>query len=66
MDFTIDEISAQAAQTARDFANRYIRPNVMIWDEAQEFPLHVFKEMGSFTHGCTGAGKLWRNRFGIF
>lgn len=65
MDFTIDEISTQAAHTARDFANRYIRPNVMIWDEAQEFPLHVFKEMGKLglmgvlvpeNYGGTGLG----------
>jgi alkylation response protein AidB-like acyl-CoA dehydrogenase len=65
MDFIQDEISLQAAQTARDFANMHIRPNLMVWDESQEFPLQVFKEMGKLglmgilvpeTYGGTGLG----------
>ena len=46
MDFTVSEITQQVAQTARDFANQHIRPHVMTWDESQEFPVSVFKEMG--------------------
>ncbi len=46
MNFEISEITAQVAQSARDFAHQYIRPNVMKWDESQEFPVGVFKEMG--------------------
>jgi alkylation response protein AidB-like acyl-CoA dehydrogenase len=46
MNFTVSEITQQVAQTARDFANQYIRPHVMEWDETQEFPVQVFKEMG--------------------
>jgi alkylation response protein AidB-like acyl-CoA dehydrogenase len=46
MDFATDELTNQVAQTARDFAIRHIRPNVMKWDESQEFPVHIFKEMG--------------------
>jgi alkylation response protein AidB-like acyl-CoA dehydrogenase len=46
MDFGTDELTNQVAQTARDFAIRHIRPNVMKWDESQEFPVHIFKEMG--------------------
>ena len=46
MDFEIDDITQQVALTARDFANKYIRPHVMEWDEPQHFPLEVFKEMG--------------------
>src|SRR5215510_13635847 len=46
MDFQISDITAQVAQTARDFAQQYIKPRVMEWDETQEFPVHVFKEMG--------------------
>ena len=34
------------AQSARDFANQHIRPYVMKWDESQEFPVQLFKEMG--------------------
>ena len=33
-------------QMVRDFAEKEIRPNVMIWDESQEFPVHVFKKLG--------------------
>ena len=46
MNFEVSEITQQVAQTARDFAQQYIRPNVMVWDESQEFPIPVFKEMG--------------------
>lgn len=46
MNFEISELTQQVTQTARDFAQQHIRPYVMDWDESQEFPLHVFKEMG--------------------
>jgi alkylation response protein AidB-like acyl-CoA dehydrogenase len=46
MEFRPTELTEQVAQTARDFANQYIRPHVMDWDESQEFPVSVFKEMG--------------------
>ena len=53
MDFQTDELTLQIAQTASDFARRYIKPYVMEWDETQEFPVHVFKEMGKL--GLMGA-----------
>ena len=46
MNFEITELTGQVAQTARDFANQHIRPYLMEWDERQEFPVQVFKEMG--------------------
>lgn len=46
MNFTTDELTLQVAQTARDFAQQQIRPHLMEWDESQEFPVHIFKEMG--------------------
>jgi alkylation response protein AidB-like acyl-CoA dehydrogenase len=46
MNFQVAELTEQVGQMARDFANQYIRPHVMTWDESQEFPLHIFKEMG--------------------
>ncbi|MBX3239705.1 MAG: acyl-CoA dehydrogenase family protein [Chitinophagaceae bacterium] len=46
MNFGHDELTLQVAQTARDFAARHISPYVMQWDEAQEFPVQTFKEMG--------------------
>ncbi|NTS39703.1 acyl-CoA dehydrogenase family protein [Flavisolibacter sp. BT320] len=47
MNFEMDEITAQVAQTARDFATQNIKPHVMEWDETQEFPLHIFKQLGN-------------------
>ena len=46
MNFDISELTEQVAQTARDFANQHIRPNLMEWDEKQEFPVPLFKELG--------------------
>lgn len=46
MDFTKNEITVQVAETAKEFANQFIRPNLMLWDEKQEFPVHIFKELG--------------------
>jgi alkylation response protein AidB-like acyl-CoA dehydrogenase len=46
MHFKPTELTEQVAQTARDFAQQYILPHVMEWDESQEFPVAVFKEMG--------------------
>ena len=46
MDFSTNEITQQVAQTAREFANQFIKPDLMVWDEKQEFPLHIFKELG--------------------
>jgi alkylation response protein AidB-like acyl-CoA dehydrogenase len=46
MNFETSEITQQVAQTARDFAQQKIKPHVMEWDEKQEFPVHIFKELG--------------------
>lgn len=46
MNFEAAEITQQVAQTARDFSLQHIRPHVMEWDESQEFPLPVFKQLG--------------------
>ena len=46
MNFQPSEITLQIANAARDFSQQYIRPHVMEWDESQEFPVHVFKELG--------------------
>lgn len=40
------EVLDLIAQSARDFAQSRIKPNVMEWDEAQHFPVELFKEMG--------------------
>lgn len=46
MDFSTNELTVQVAETARQFANQYIRPHVMEWDEKQEFPVHILRELG--------------------
>jgi alkylation response protein AidB-like acyl-CoA dehydrogenase len=46
MDFKRTELTEQVAQTARDFALQKIKPHVMEWDEAQTFPVEIFKELG--------------------
>lgn len=46
MNFEVSELTSQVALSARDFAQQYIKPHVMKWDETQEFPVQVFKEMG--------------------
>lgn len=33
-------------ESARDFAEKYIRPNLMEWDEAQIFPVETMKALG--------------------
>ncbi|MDQ6812611.1 MAG: acyl-CoA dehydrogenase family protein [Bacteroidota bacterium] len=46
MNFEVSEVTTQVAQSAREFAQQHIKPYVMKWDETQEFPVDVFKEMG--------------------
>ncbi|MCC6635818.1 MAG: acyl-CoA dehydrogenase family protein [Chitinophagaceae bacterium] len=46
MNFTTSELTQQVAQTAKDFALQHIKPHLMEWDESQEFPIHIFKELG--------------------
>jgi alkylation response protein AidB-like acyl-CoA dehydrogenase len=46
MDFNYTENQTLIAQMARDFAEKHIRPDLMKWDESQEFPVHIFKQLG--------------------
>ena len=46
MNFEISESQLMIRQMCKDFADRNIRPNVMVWDEAQTFPIEIFHEMG--------------------
>jgi len=47
MDFSQNETQKMIAQSIRDFAEKEIRPNIMLWDEAQTFPVELFKELGA-------------------
>jgi alkylation response protein AidB-like acyl-CoA dehydrogenase len=46
MEFSTEELTQQVGRTAADFANQSIRPHVMEWDEKQEFPHDLFRELG--------------------
>lgn len=46
MNFDQNETQVMIAQSIRDFSEQYIRPNIMKWDESQEFPVPLFKQLG--------------------
>ena len=46
MNFRQSETQEMIRQSARDFAEKYIRPHVMDWDESQHFPRELFSKMG--------------------
>jgi len=46
MNFEYSETQNLVANSAKDFALQYIKPNVMEWDESQHFPIEVFKKAG--------------------
>jgi alkylation response protein AidB-like acyl-CoA dehydrogenase len=47
MTFDESENQKMIAQMVRDFAAREIVPNMMNWDESQEFPVQLFHDMGA-------------------
>ncbi len=46
MNFDLNENQMMISQMVKDFGEREIRPNIMKWDESQEFPVQLFKKMG--------------------
>ncbi len=46
LSFEKTENQKMIAQMVHDFSEKHIRPNIMLWDEAQTFPAEMFKEMG--------------------
>lgn len=44
--FDLSEGQQMMADMIRDFGDKHIRPNIMKWDESQEFPVDLFHEMG--------------------
>ncbi|UII35081.1 acyl-CoA dehydrogenase [Fulvivirga ulvae] len=47
MGFEESENQRMIAQMIRDFGDKEIRPKMMEWDETQEFPVELFKKLGS-------------------
>ena len=46
MDFSITENQRMIADMIKKFGADHIRPKMMEWDEAQTFPIEVFKKLG--------------------
>ena len=46
MDFSINENQQMIADMIKKFGNDHIRPKMMEWDEAQIFPIEVFRKLG--------------------
>jgi alkylation response protein AidB-like acyl-CoA dehydrogenase len=53
MDFGLTENQQMIAGMIKDFGEKNIRPDMMKWDESQEFPVEVFKKLGELgLMGC--------------
>lgn len=46
MNFAQTENQQMIAEMIRSFGEKHIKPHMMEWDESQEFPVHLFKELG--------------------
>jgi len=46
LNFQLNDEQLDLRKTVREFAEREIRPHVMEWDEASQFPLDTIKELG--------------------
>lgn len=46
MNFSESESVSMVRATVRDFAEKHVKPNVMKWDESQEFPISTMRAMG--------------------
>ncbi|MBC9796498.1 acyl-CoA dehydrogenase family protein [Sinomicrobium weinanense] len=46
MNFDYSETQKMVKASAREFAEQFIRPHVMEWDEKQTFPVELFKKAG--------------------
>lgn len=65
MNFNYSDTQLEIAKMIQDFAEKEIRPDFMVWDESQEFPVELFKKMGGLglmgvlvpeTYGGSGLG----------
>jgi len=53
MDFRLTDEQEQIKQMVRDFADAEVKPHVMEWDEAQQFPVDAVRKLGEL--GMLGA-----------
>ena len=48
MDFDLGPNNTLVAESARSFADKFIKPHIMDWDESQHFPKDLLKKAGEF------------------
>jgi len=48
MDFDLGPNNTLVAESARSFADKFIKPHIMNWDESQHFPKDLLKKAGEF------------------
>ena len=48
MNFDYTEEQLHIAESAKNFSEKYIRPHIMEWDEAQTFPVDLMKKAGEY------------------
>src|SRR2546425_11903261 len=72
LDFELTEEQKQIRKTVREFAEKEIRPHVMEWDEAQQFPSEIISKLGqmglmgvTFPTGYGGAGQGYVEYVGV-
>jgi alkylation response protein AidB-like acyl-CoA dehydrogenase len=67
LNFDLSEEQKEIKRSVREFAENEIRPHVMEWDEAQQFPLEVIQKLGKLSmlgvvvpaeYGGAGLGAL--------
>ncbi|RMI31676.1 acyl-CoA dehydrogenase family protein [Nocardia stercoris] len=49
--FVLDEVEAAIRDTARGFADEYLAPNALDWDERKHFPIDVLRKAGGLGLG---------------
>jgi alkylation response protein AidB-like acyl-CoA dehydrogenase len=47
LDYSETEQQKLIAQTIKDFGAKEMRPYIMLWDESQDFPVELFRKLGS-------------------
>jgi alkylation response protein AidB-like acyl-CoA dehydrogenase len=47
LDYSVTEQQKLIAQTIKDFGAKEMRPYTMLWDESQDFPIELFRKLGS-------------------
>src|SRR5690606_8348738 len=57
--FTLDEDERAIRDTARDFADEFLAPNALEWDEKKHFPVDVLRKAGPLGLGGIYVGEQW-------